>query len=465
MNPPAHQSSAGQSSTGSQGAPIEDARVTPQAWFALGVLLLAYINSFVDRNVMAVLIGPIRDDLNISDFQYSLLHGFAFSMFYITLGIPIARLADRSNRKWIITVGLFFWSIMTCLCGAARTVMTLFMARIGVGVGEASLSPAALSMLSDLFPPSKLARAFAIYTLGVTLGGGLSYILGAQVYEFFAARGGATLPWLGEVRPWQMTFIVIGAPGLLIVLLMLLVKEPTRRVERDVVTTNDTSLREVGRHLMRHRRVYIGVIGTKSLLSIVMYGMMAWYPEYLIRIHGMERGSAGSQFGLVFIVAGSLGALASGWSVEPMIRRGWRDAPVRVMGLIACLVAIPAVMGPLAATPVLAVALACLIMFLLNGYYGPGLTALQMVTPNHMRAQVTALSLFFANLFGLAFGPSVVALMTDFLFRDDHSLHYSLAVVPVIMCPLAALLAFQALGPYRRLVAPLYEQRSQETRV
>ncbi len=453
MNPPAAQSSATADPQSPSGF---EARATPQAYFALAVLLLAYINSFVDRNVMAVLIGPIRQDLNISDFQYSLLHGFAFSMFYITLGIPIARLADRGNRKWIITIGLFFWSIMACLCGVARTITTFFLARIGVGVGEASLSPAALSMLADLFPPAKLARAFAIYTLGVTVGGGLSYILGAQVYEFFDARGGAVLPLLGEVRAWQMTFIALGLPGLIIVLMMLLVKEPVRRTDRDVVSGYDTSMKEVGRHLARHRRIYIGVIGAKSLLSIVIYGMMAWYPEYLIRIHGMERGAAGSQFGLVFIVAGSLGTLVSGWSVEPMMRRGLLDAPVRVMLIVACLVAAPAVLGPLSPTPLLAVLLACPIMFLLSGYYGPGLTALQAVTPNHMRAQVTALTLFFANLFGMALGPSLVAAITDFVFRDDMSLHYSLAVVPVVMCPLAVLLAWQALRPYRTLVAPLY---------
>jgi MFS family permease len=428
-------------------------KVNPHAYYALGVLLAAYILSFIDRNVMAVLIGPIRQDLQISDFQYSLLHGFAFSMFYIVLGMPIARLADHTNRKWIVTIGIFFWSIMCCLCGLARTVVMLFVARIGVGIGEAALSPPAFSMLSDLFPPEKQARAFAIYSLGVTVGGGLSAIVGSSVYQYFNATGGATLPLLGHIGAWQMTFIAVGAPGLIIVVLLSMIREPERRTDRDPVAAGTgTSLREVWSYLKEHRRIYIGLIASNALLTIMTYGMLAWYIEFLIRTYGMPRETAGLQFGLINIIVGSLGAITIGWFVQPMVRRGIIDAPVRMMLIIACLVLVPATLGPLCPTPTLAIVLACPTMFLLSGFYGPGMTALQMITPNRMRAQVSALSLFFANLFGLAFGPTAVAMLTDFLFRDDAALRYSLAVLPVVLCPIAALLAYQALKPYRELV-------------
>ncbi len=429
-------------------------QVTPQAYYALGVLLAAYILSFIDRNVMAVLIGPIRQDLHITDFQYSLLHGFAFSMFYIVLGIPIARLADHSNRKWIITIGIFFWSIMCCLCGMARNVVTLFIARIGVGVGEAALSPPAFSMLSDYFPPAKQARAFAIYSLGVTIGGGLSAIIGGFVYKFFAASGGATLPILGHVSAWQMTFVCVGAPGLILVFLLSLIKEPERRLDRDpVVSESSSSLRECWDYLKRHRRIYIGVIGANALLTVMTYGTLAWFIEFMIRSYGVPRESAGAQFGLIYIIAGSLGAITIGWFVQPMVQRGIVDAPARMLLIISVLLAIPAIAGPLSPNPTLAVILACPTLFLLNGFYGPGVTALQAVTPNRMKAQVTALSLFFANLFGLALGPTIVATLTDFVFGDDAALRYSLAVLPIVLCPLAALLAYQALKPYRELVA------------
>ena len=242
--------------------------------FALGVLLLAYILSFVDRNVMAVLIGPIREHFAISDFQYSLLHGFAFSMFYIVLGLPIARLADSRNRKWIITAGVFCWSVMTCLCGAARSFSTLFLARIGVGVGEAALSPPAFSLLADRFPPEKLARAIAIYSLGITLGGGLAYILGSAVYQYFEALGDITLPLLGEVNAWQMTFIAVGAPGFIIVGLLGFMQEPERH---QVAGANpQASLGDVWQQLKTHRRAYIGMMGSMALLSVLGYGTMAW---------------------------------------------------------------------------------------------------------------------------------------------------------------------------------------------
>lgn len=419
-----------------------------QAYYALAVLLLAYILSFIDRNVMAVLIGPIREHFDITDFQYSLLHGFAFSMFYILLGLPIARLADRHNRKWIITIGVFLWSVMTCLCGAARSVTALFLARIGVGVGEAALSPPAFSLLADLFPGEKLARALAIYTLGVTLGGGLAYIIGSAVYQFFADAGDVQLPLVGATSAWQMTFFAVGAPGFLVVLLLGLMKEPTRR-GHPAGEAPDTSLRQVWEHLKAHRRAYAGIMGSMSMLAILGLGTMAWYPEFLIRTFGMDRAVAGGQFGLIFIIAGSLGALAGGWSVEPLAARGYRDAPLRIILAVALLWVIPAALAPLAPVEWLAVLAAGPIIFFLNSYYAVGVTGLQLITPNHMRAQVSALLLFLTNLFGLALGPSAVALLTDFLFGDDLALRYSLVILPLLVCPLAALLAWQGLKPYR----------------
>ncbi|GIX30587.1 MAG: MFS transporter [Porticoccaceae bacterium] len=433
------------------GALFREEHPTPSAYYALGVLLIAYILSFIDRNVMAVLIGPIRADLEISDFQYSLLHGFAFSMFYIFLGIPIARLADKTNRKWIITAGVALWSLMCMLCGLARNLVTLFLARVGVGVGEAALTPPAFSLLSDLFPPSHQARAFAIYTLGVTLGGGLSVIVGGYVYAFFSAAGGAELPFLGQVRPWQMTFIAVGAPGLLIAALLALIREPPRRFDRDLVRVSDqATVGEFLAHLRRHWRIYFGIMGANSLLTVMTYATLAWFIEFLIRTYDVSRANAALQFGLLNMVAGSLGALAIGWAVQPLVRRGVVDAPARMLLYVAIGVFMPAVFAPLSPTPSLAVLLACPAVFLLNGFYGPGVAALQLVTPNRMKAQITALSLFFANLFGLALGPSAVAALTDFVFGHDAALRYSLALLPAILCPAAALLAWLALAPFRR---------------
>lgn len=424
-----------------------------QANYALALLLLAYILSFIDRNVMAVLIGPIRDEFAISDFQYSLLHGFAFSMFYIVLGLPIARLADRHNRKWIISVGIFCWSLMTCLCGAARSFGTLFVTRIGVGVGEAALSPAAFSLLGDLFPKDRLARALAIYSLGITLGGGLAYVVGGAAYAWFATMEPMVVPGWGEVSAWQMTFVAVGAPGLVLTLLLAMLKEPPRRAGLSAAPGDHATLADIGRQFRAHRRAYLGVIGSLSLLSILGYGTMAWYPEFLIRSFGVPREAAGTQFGTIFLVAGSLGTLAAGWCVQPLMARGHGDAPLRIILGIALLWLVPATLGPLASSSTLALLAALPIVFCLNAYYGVGIAALQFITPNRMRAQASALLLFCTNFFGLALGPSAVAMLTDFLFQDDTALHQSLALLPLLVCPLAAGLAWQGLAAFRRAEA------------
>ena len=422
-----------------------------QANYALFVLLLAYILSFVDRNVMAVLIGPIREQFDISDFQYSLLHGFAFSMFYIVLGLPIARLADRHNRKWIITVGVFLWSVMTCLCGLSKSFFTLFLARIGVGVGEAALSPPAYSLLADYFSPEKLPRAMAVYTLGITLGGGLAYIIGGAVYQHFAAAGGLTLPMLGHIQAWQVTFIAVGLPGVLLVGLLALMREPPRgaKIEAAPLAEDAVSIGAVGNQLRQHWRAYLGLIGSMSMLAILGYGTMAWFPEFMLRSFDADRATVGSQFGTLFIIAGSLGTLAGGWSVKPLSDRGYSDAPMRVVMICALLWLIPATAGPLSPSPGLAMLAAAPIIFFLNAYFGVGIAGVQLITPPHMRAQVSALMLFSTNLFGLAFGPSAVALITDFLFADDQALRYSLALLPAVVCPLAAALVWQGMKAYR----------------
>ncbi|RLQ21871.1 MFS transporter [Seongchinamella sediminis] len=422
----------------------------PGAGYALFVLLLAYILSFIDRNVMAVLIGPIRQQFDISDFQYSLLHGFAFSMFYIVLGLPIARLADRHNRKWIITVGVLLWSVMTCLCGLAKSFTTLFLARIGVGVGEAALSPPAYSLLADFFSPDKLPRAMAVYTLGITLGGGLAYIVGGAVYQHFEAAGGVTLPLLGHIQSWQMTFIAVGLPGVIVVALLGAMREPARGATAGMtVQTQHADLAAIGSQLRRHWRAYLGLIGSMSLLAILGYGTMAWFPEFMMRSFGADRATVGSQFGTLFIIAGSLGTLAGGWSVQPLSERGYRDAPLRVVMICALLWLLPATAGPLSPSPGLAMLAAAPIIFFLNAYFGVGIAGVQLITPPQMRAQISALMLFSTNLFGLAFGPSAVALITDFVFADDLALRYSLAILPPVLCTLAAGLAWQGLKDYR----------------
>ena len=423
-----------------------------QANMALVLLLLAYVLSFIDRNVMAVLIGPIRQDFDISDFQYSLLHGFAFSMFYIALGLPIARLADRYPRLNIISIGIVVWSAMTVACGLVKNFGALFVARMGVGVGEAALSPAAFSIFSDIYSPEKLPKATAVYSLGITLGGGLAYILGGAIYEYFVAFEPIQAGFLGEIKAWQLTFIAVGLPGFVVALALKLLPEPPRKQSELTPASTGLPLSEVWAFFKSNARLYVGIIGSMSLMSVVGYGVMAWYPEMLIRIYGVDRSVAGTQFGTVFIISGSIGTLAGGWMCSWLMQRGVIDAPLRIIVFVCVLWGIPVVYGPLSGHADIAIATSWAIVLFLNAYFGVGVTAVALVTPNAMRAQASAVLLFFTNLFGLAFGPSAVAMLTDFVFADDAALNASLALLPALVFPPALALALLARKPYVRAV-------------
>jgi MFS family permease len=294
-------------------------------------LLLAYILSFIDRNVMAILVGPIRKSFEISDFQYGLLHGLAFTVFYTFLGLPIGRLADRGNRRKIIGVGVLFWSAMTCACGLVRSFGGLFTARMGVGVGEAALSPPAHSLLSDLFPAKLLPRAMSIFTLGITIGGGMAYMVGGWVLGA-VGDAGFSLPLIGALEPWQLTFILVGLPGFLVGALVWTIREPKRR-GRTRDEGEGAPVAEVLRYFRAHARLYAAILGSVSMLSVLGYGTITWYVEMLIRNFGAEASRVGPKFGWIFIIAGSIGALLGGsspnaWPVAtPTPTFAWSSSP------------------------------------------------------------------------------------------------------------------------------------------
>jgi MFS family permease len=417
----------------------------PRARWALTVLLLAYILSFIDRNVMAILVGPIRRSFEITDFQYGLLHGLAFTVFYTFLGLPIGRLADRKSRRTIVGVGVLFWSVMTCACGLVRSFGGLFVARMGVGVGEAALSPPAHSLLSDLFPAKLLPRAMSIFTLGITIGGGMAYMIGGWV---LGAVGDAewSLPLMRSLEPWQLTFILVGLPGFAIGALVWTIREPTRR-GRTRGEGEGAPVREVLRYFRAHARLYVGILGSVSMLSVLGYGTITWYVEMLIRNFGAEASQVGPKFGWIFIIAGSVGALTGGFAAERLGRR-YADANLRVVALAALLWVVPGILGPLMPTERGALLMAVPILFLMSSYFGPAIAALQTSTPNEMRALASALLLFSANLFGLGLGPPLVGALTTHALGGDHTLHIALAGIAAVFAPLAAATATWALPAY-----------------
>ncbi|MBV6416058.1 MAG: putative L-galactonate transporter [Steroidobacteraceae bacterium] len=419
--------------------------------YVLGVLLLAYIFSFIDRQILSLLVGPIRRDLGISDFEMSLLQGWAFALFYSVMALPIAWLADRANRRTIIACGIALWSAMTVGCGLARSYGTLFLMRVGVGVGEAALSPPGYSLLSDYFPPQRIARALAIFTMGLSVGGGAAYLIGGLVIEAVSTAEDIVLPLIGVLRPWQAVFLIVGAPGLLVALLMYGIREPERRGQlRDASgRAQGVSLAFVWRFLLDRRRLYFGFpIGT-ALLGVFSYGMMAWYPTFLIRTYGMSMGEAGLWFGLTYLVFGPLGTYWGARFAERLESRGRRDAHMRFTMFAALAMTVPAMIGPLMPNAALALLLLAPTTFLKCSYYGTTGAVMQLVTPNQMRAQVTALQIFFGNIVGMSLGASITAALTDFVFQDDAAVRYSLAIIGAVFCPAGALVLKACLRPYR----------------
>jgi len=432
--------------------------VGASAWYVVGVLTIAYLFSYIDRQILSLMVGPIKRDLGLTDTQFSLLHGFAFAIFYTFLGIPLARLADLRSRRLLIAAGVALWSIATALSGMARSFAQLFVARIAVGVGEAALSPAAYSMLADLFPRDRLGRAIGIYSSGVFVGIGLSFVIGGVLVAGFEATGGVTVPILGHLHSWQATFLLIGAPGVLVALLVLTCREP-RRAYTAPGTASAPSPRAILRWVVDNKRLYLAHFTGFAMLTLLFNAIMAWAPEYFIRIHELERVTVGTRLGVIAAVFGGVGIVCGGIVTDWLARRGDAAAPMRTGLIGACALTPVAVAAVLVPDPDMSFLLFCPLLFFVSFPFAPAATALQMVTPSRMRAQVSAVYLFVVNLAGIGFGGTATALVTDYVFRDPLSLHWSMAVISVGAGVLSIVLLSLSIKPFRACVenAPVAE--------
>ncbi|MDE0989333.1 MAG: MFS transporter [Pseudomonadales bacterium] len=428
------------------------------AWYVVFVLLIAQMFSFLDRMIMGLLVGPIRESFAISDTQYSLLAGLAFSLFYAVMGLPLARIADLGNRRNLISAGIAVWSFMTALCGLAHGYWTLFAARVGVGVGEATLGPAAYSMIADYFPKSLLARALSVYMIGVTLGSGLAYMVGGAIVGYVSNMDEIIVPVLGEMEGWQLTFFIVGVPGLLI---SILVATTVREPERQGVAADDSylPLSDVVSYVMAKKRAYLGHIFGISIFIMVVYALNLWGPTYFIRLFDYSPAQAGWVFGLIMIGAGTAGLLLAGALSDRLVTGGIQDGYIKVIlfsmvAIIPCATALGFVENDQLA--IVAMSFAIFFSAFQGGISGG---AIQLMTPNRMRGQVMALFLLTANLIGLGLGPTIIALTTDYVFGYDAAIGKSIALCTVILCPLAALILWRSLPSINRL---LEEQRTAE---
>ena len=428
-----------------------------RAWVTVAILMVAYVLSFIDRQILNLLVGPIRRDLMISDTQMSLLMGLSFALFYTVCGIPLGRLADTKSRRGLIAFGVLFWSAATA-AGMAKLYWQFLLCRIGVGVGEAALSPAAYSLIADSFPAERRATAISVYSMGVYLGSGLAFLLGGLVIQFASAQGDVVLPVLGEVRPWQLIFLILGGAGILFTLLLLAVKEPARR---GVGAGVAVPLADVGRYIRANRRTVLCHNFGFAGLAFAGYGSAAWIPTFFIRTYGWDAGQVGIVYGSIVAVFGCLGIVFGGRLADWMAKRGSSDANMRV-GLYAAVGAVPFVLAfPLMETALWAAILTAPTVFFLSMPFGVAPAAIQEIMPNSMRGQASAIYLFVITLIGLGIGPTAVALVTDYVFADDMALRYSLLIVTSIAVFSSIVLLSMSLKPYRESVVRLQQWSAQ----
>lgn len=429
------------------------------AWYLLGVLLIINVLSFVDRQILSLLVEPIRADLGISDTQISLLQGFAFSLLYSVLGLPLGRYADRHNRKWLIIVGVTLWSLMTMACGLADNYQELFLARIGVGIGEATLAPAAYSMICDAFAARRRGTALGLYSSGIYLGIGASIAIGGFVLASLRGAPEVALPLFGVVRSWQAAFILVGAPGLLLALVLMTVREPARQD----AGAPPASLAEAFGYLRLHRALFSLQLIGYSLIALAAYGVGIWIPTMFIRTHGWTAAEAGISYGLTITVLGTLGGLASGALSDRWLAAGRADARIQLT-VISLVLWVPLLCAGMlvsdAQTALVCLGLAAGMSSMANSL-GP--TALHDIVPGRLRGQATALFFFVINMIGLGVGPTAIALVTDLVFADDTALRYSTLVVALPALTLGALLLLLARQRHLVLRSELARPPAQQT--
>ena len=422
------------------------------AWTTLAILFLAYISSFVDRMIISLLVEPIKADFQISDTQISLLLGLSFAIFYCLAALPIGRLVDIWSRKKIITVGITLWSFMTALCGLAQNYTQLFLARIGVGVGEASLAPAAYSMLADSFPPKKLGLAMGVFTMGTAVGAGLALIIGGAIISFVTGENGENVSLFGIsfLSGWQWVFVLVGLPGLFIALLTSLIREPDRIVikeKKKLYGDISIPISEVKKFFKINADFYIPHHFAVGCSNLALVGINSWVSVYFMRIHGWTISEAGFNIGIALILGGVLGLIIGGWLSDKI--------SVYIAGgkayfcLVCAVLAIPfAIFFATEDNAFNALVFFALSYSFMVAPIAPAAAMLQEITPNRMRGMLSAFYLLIVSLIGLALGPLIVAFLNDTYFGGGVGIQKALLISIPVFNLLAATFYFVLIKPY-----------------
>ena len=418
------------------------------AWWVLGVLFLALLVSYVDRQIPALVVDGMKRDLGMSDAQAAWMYS-GFAIFYAIAGIPLAWLSDRHNRKAIVSIGITIWSIMTVMCGFAKGFGSLFAARIGVGVGEATLGPATHSLVGDLFPRHLIPRALSVFQVGAVVGSGLAFYVVGLVLEYIEANPPGPLPYVGQLHDWQWTFIYVGLPGLLVLLLMLTVREPIRRRVSAAVSKGQHATKEeiIAFYKLNWKTFLTHHIGF-AFLGLIGFAFVFWTPEFFYRVHGLPVSQSAQTFGLIFMVSGALGVLWAAWLGERFARRNVKSAYVSA-GALGGALTIPFIfLIQVVPNPTWAFILYAPAMFFVNSPFGMANGAIPVITPPNMRAVVASVSSLMSAILAMGLGPPIAGYLNDQVFTGPEGVRYSLMTMAIVCGVIGLSLLWKCRGYY-----------------
>lgn len=419
-----------------------------RAWSAQIILSLLYIMSFLDRLILVLLIDPIKSDIGVSDVEMSILIGSSFAVVYTLFGLPFARLADTSNRHALLFIGAVTWGLCTALSAFAESFLMLLILRVGVAIGEATLTPTAISFIADLFPRNKRNLPISIFVMlgvwggcgGLMFGGAILSFVGDQVLQ---------IPIIGPLSPWRATLLFVGIPTLILAVLSMIIIPSVERQEND---QNSSSLRAIIDHVLEHRTGYIGFYAMVMLSGSISFVLLTWFPTHLIRDYGLSAGAAGLQFGLVGLIASTIGGLIVPRLSHNFIEKRIYHAPIYIAMIVTC-AAIPLFVASLLADN--ATLSLILLLIPLCAQFGVGITLASTVVklaPSGARAQLYALFNLVLTLVGLGIAPTIVAWVMETSPKESMGVGSSMAMLISFVAPLMIIVAFTTKRRFSDLV-------------
>lgn len=392
--------------------------------------------SMLDRQTIYLMVDPIKADLHLSDTEISLLQGLAFTIFYSIAALPLGWAVDRYPRRIICYLGVTIWSLGAAACGLASSFWQLFAARISVGAGEASLNPASVSLISDLFPREKVGSAMGVYGSAISIGSGVALVVGGLIVSLFSGADRLAFPVIGEVAAWQAVFLVTGLPGVIIALLAFLLTDP-RPVGATIRTSNTGGgLRP---YLASHWKLVTLVLLGFSFSSFTFYAVGAWTPAFLSRTFALKAGQIGLSWGLIVGLSGATGAMLGGFTIDRFYRAGVHDASIAVPAYSALVAWVFLSLAYQMPTPALVLAGLGVGMLLIGIVAAGSLAVWQRISPPHVRGRLAAIFGLVATGSGATLGPTVPALVTDHVFANEAMVGWSLSIVMAIVLPLLSL--------------------------